>query len=57
MDIRDLRKDITWKYSYLANQKNENDLTCNCCVKIAKVGLIEMLYELYKKFYFNLYDI
>ena len=57
MDIRDLRKDITWKYSYLANPKNENDLTCNCCVKIAKVGLIEMLYELYKNFYFNLYDI
>ena len=32
------------------------NLTCNFCVKIAKVGLILMLYELYKIFYFNLYD-
>ena len=41
MDIGDLRKDITWKYSYLAYPKNQKrDLTCNFCVKIAKVGLI-----------------
>ena len=42
MDIGDLRKDITWKYSYLAypKKKEKKDLTCNFCVKIAKVGLI-----------------
>ena len=40
MDIRDLRKDITWKYSYLADPKKKIELTCNFCVKIAKVRLI-----------------
>ena len=40
MDIGDLRKDITWKYSYLAYPKNKIDLTCNICGKIAKGGLI-----------------
>ena len=41
MDIGDLRKDITRKYSYLADpKKKKKTLTCNFCVKIAKVGLI-----------------
>ena len=40
MDIGDLRKDITRKYSYLADPKKKKNLTCNFCVKIAKVGLI-----------------
>ena len=40
MDIGDLRKDITWKYSYLAYPKKLYDLICSFCVKIAKVGLI-----------------
>ena len=41
MDIGDLTKDIKWKYSYLAYpKKKKNDLTCNFCVKIAKVGHI-----------------
>ena len=32
MDIGDLRKDITCKYSYLAYlKKKKNDLTCNLC--------------------------
>ncbi|XP_065621278.1 uncharacterized protein LOC136064046 [Quercus suber] len=32
------RKDIAWKYAYLANQNNKNDLTCNFCEKVAKGG-------------------
>ncbi|KAM3754067.1 hypothetical protein ACB098_03G139600 [Castanea mollissima] len=32
------RKDIAWKYAYLANQNNKNDLTCNLCGKVAKGG-------------------
>ncbi|KAL4653643.1 hypothetical protein ACB092_01G319700 [Castanea dentata] len=32
------RKDIAWKYAYLANQNNKNDLTCNFCGKVAKGG-------------------
>ena len=40
MAIRDPRKAIAWKYSYLAYPKNKIDLTCNICGKIAKGGLI-----------------
>ncbi|KAM3737671.1 hypothetical protein ACB098_09G074200 [Castanea mollissima] len=32
------RKDTAWKYAYLANQNNKNDLTCNLCGKVAKGG-------------------
>ncbi|KAL4638941.1 hypothetical protein ACB092_03G182200 [Castanea dentata] len=32
------RKDIAWKYAYLANHNNKNDLTCNLCGKVAKGG-------------------
>ena len=32
------RKDIAWKYAYLANQNNKSDLTCNFCGKVAKWG-------------------
>ena len=32
------RKDIAWKYAYLANQNNKNDLTCNFYGKVAKGG-------------------
>ena len=46
MAIGDLRKDIAWKYSYLADPKNKNDLACNIFGKIAKNELI------YEFFYF-----
>ena len=32
------RKDIEWKYAYLANQNNKNYLTCNFYGKVAKGG-------------------
>ena len=36
------RKDIAWKYAYLANQNNKSDLTCNFCGKVQKEGLIDL---------------
>ena len=54
MAIGDLRKDIAWKYSYLANPKNKNDLSCNTFGKIAKNEHIYKFF--YFLFYFNLND-
>lgn len=36
MAIGDSRKDIAWKFSNLADLKNNNDLTCNFYGKFAK---------------------
>lgn len=38
MTSEDSRKDLAWKYAYLADPKNRNDLTCNFCGKVAKGG-------------------
>ena len=40
MAIGDSRKDIAWKFSNLADLKNNNDLPCNFCGKTPKGGHI-----------------